>query len=309
MYEFDDFKITSDVFERDKETGELVKVGKKTFGPAKKPLNKWIKRPKKTIVFPPMNGWQVYNKKARPDKTAEGSLCNMNSKSNGVQGCTFQYLCSGPVQAGWSILPENFKNSMIIFAARRLVKKTWLNDKDQFSVPDEEAEGYQQWALDAVIYALFHNSNQTSSLGPVEYKGKTYDITNEFFWLTVEELQADDRLPYPMYVQLKRAEDKFVAKWLEEHEDELSDDAKHVLHLGKRLLLSSLPVRENADEKYQLHRWDAGWYQVRNGLYDKNITFQQTGEMIEVWMEFKEAYKDFKERLRPGIYDYDFLPI
>jgi hypothetical protein len=58
---------------------------------------------------------------------------------------------------------------------------------------------------------------------------------------------------------------------------------------------------------YQLWRWDAGWYQIKFGLFGKDVKFQLTPEMIELREHFISKYKQLGDELRPGLYQFKIL--
>jgi hypothetical protein len=308
--------LTFDVFERDA-AGYLVKTGVKIIKPAIKPLSKWIDRPKGVEVFPPMNGWQVYTGEARLDSQAVGSLAYLMCDSNDIYHQNLTILTSGPNQHGhgWSILPVNFARSIFCFAVRRLPKATWLNDQDEFDVPDTMHPAYAQFMLDCVPYALFHGSNCTSSLGNVKYKNKTYDIPNHFYWITPAAFAAIPDIPKLLYGQTHQAPVPFVAAWLVDNYSKLSPDAQKVIDLGKQLVIDSMHLRAGSRAIYQLgSRWDAGWYQIRAGLYgiqrqkpNMKPLARPTEQMNKTMGEFKAAYVALADRLRPVVYELGCL--
>jgi hypothetical protein len=305
---FDGFKL--DVIQRDK-AGMLVKTGTKVFGPASQPLNKWISRPKGAVMRPPMNGWRVYEGIPSLDKVSADAISYIISKGNDVQNQAMVCLTTGPNQNGhgWSITPGNFVQSMVVFTARKLPKATWLNNRDEFNQPDETHPEYDQFTLDGLIWALFNGANQTSSLPPVEYKGETHEINNEFFWLTPADFSAIPKLPRPLFNRARKARVPFVAQLLEENAGKFSEDAQAVLDIGRELVVVSAAHRTNALAKYHLNeRWDAGWYQIRMGLYGRDVPFQPTDEMIDARDRFATAYSALTDRLRPLVYDLGFLP-
>jgi len=289
-------------------------VGKKTFSPAGSPLSKWVDRPKNTETRPAMNGALgiVERESVRLDRLPSDGIGYLYQTANDVQHSGSPcYIVSGPHESGngWSMTTDNFHDSMVSFAAKKLVTPTWLNDRDEFSVPDLAHPEYDQFALDAIVWSLFHGSNNTSSLGNAVYKGTVYDIPNHFFWMTPEEMSEIDGLPRPIWQQCRTAQPRFVSMWLKEYEDDLCDDAQEVLRLGKELVRISAPFRPSALPKFQMDRWDAGWYQVRMGLFGKkDIPFQQSVEMIEMMEAFKASHKALGDRLRPMIYKLGFLP-
>lgn len=303
------FEVKLDVIER--VGGVLVKTGDKIFRPAEKLLSKWIERPRAQEFRPPMSSAIMpATKSVFCDTVACGALGYMVSPGNDVQhsGQGVSFL-SGPFSNGhgWSIIPINCHKSLVAFAIRKLVNPTWLNWQDQFDQPDETHPDYDQFTRDAVVFAIFHGKNQSSSLANIKYKDKVYDIPNEFFWMTREEMLGIKGLPLALYNKVKAAkEDRFAAKWLQGKK--FSEDAQKVLEAGKQMVVTSIARREDAEDKFQLGRWDAGWYQVRMGLYGKGVKFKKTEEMEAAAEAFSVAYKSLGDRLRPMIYELGCLP-
>ena len=69
-----------------------------------------------------------------------------------------------------------------------IIKGDWFNDKDEYLAPNENHEKFNEFVNDSVIYSLFHSSSNQSSLRQVEYKGKKWDIKNEFFWMSKNDI-------------------------------------------------------------------------------------------------------------------------
>ena len=112
----------------------------KIVGPPERPvLNKWVKSPRATVDRIPLKSAVVVAgdawKTCRLSPDAIGYLrCGCNDLQNAAQG-TFLLSSVQKDPKGWSITPDNFRKSMAIFAVRKAVKKTWMNDYDQFTVP------------------------------------------------------------------------------------------------------------------------------------------------------------------------------
>ena len=307
-------EVEAEVYERDT-TNELVRTGLKVFSPSTTPLTKSIDRPKGDTIAPPMTSALSVKTEGnvRLDRWVTGSVAFMVALANDVQHSgDFTALFSGPCSSGhgWSVLPVNFETSLVCFAARKLIKATWRNNRDEFNVPQVSHPAYAQFVNDAVVWSLFHRSNQTSSLGRVEYKDKVYDVPNHFFWIDPADVADYEGLPAPLFRQCQKAKPRFVAQWLRTRVQgkTFSQDALRVLDLAGDLLRLSASKRPNADPCFQLDRWDAGWYQVRNGLYGKDVPFAKTPEMIAAFEKFQAAYKELTERLRPMVYELGMLP-
>ena len=115
------------------------------------------------------------------DRIAPGFLASLMCKGNDVQNYNNVALLSGPyVSAGaLSITPDNFDKAMVVHAVRKNVKKTWINDRDQFLIP--ETKPGIVFIRQCTVWNLFTDSNQTASLRNVNYQGETYQIVNHFF--------------------------------------------------------------------------------------------------------------------------------
>jgi hypothetical protein len=322
--------FTLDVIERDK-SGQLVKTGTKDFGFAEHPLNEWVKRPKATVVRPPMNGaltvvdeegwvcaragsWVrlTVNKKgekAKPiriscDSVSPGALGYSWSQANDVYHQQRTGLFSSPYQDGhgWPVTPANFDQSLLVMAIRLLPKHTWLNHYDQFNEPNVRHPAIAQFKLDAIVWALFHGKNNASSLHPVSYKGKTYDIENQFFWTHPFLMRAVKDKPLPIIQQLKTARMRFVTNWLNDNLAFCSPDAQALAQGANLLVLDSLPDRKNASAKWHLDRWDAGWYQLRMWIKAESKKWQPALKALT------EKHSKLGDRLRPLVYDLGCLP-
>lgn len=301
------FEMKVDILERD-ESGALVKTGTKVFKPADRPMNKWVKRPKGTEPALPMVSWYPKLKGGiRLDIEPMGAIGYITSCSNDVQHSTAQVmLVSGVNRDGWSITPDNFLESMVVMACRKLVKPTWLNNRDEFNIPLLDHPAYPQFALDCVIFALFHGANYSSSLDPVEYKGKKFELFNQFFWVDPKTFDKIQGMPPKTVAAALKAKTPFVVEWMKDKQ--FSPDAQAVLDAATEMFIAGASKRNSADHKYQLHRWDAGWYQVRFGLYGPEIKFQKTPAMEKAEEKFKAAYTAFSDRMRELMYVLDVLP-
>ena len=86
-------------------------------------------------------------------------------------------------------MPANYERVVSLFAARKLIEKNWVNSKDEYLAPDEAHPQYQEFVNDAIVFSLFNTSSNQSSLRQIEFKGKKWNIYNEFFWMGNDEIQ------------------------------------------------------------------------------------------------------------------------
>lgn len=204
---------------------------------------------------------------------------------------------------GHGISKDNFTKCTSLFSARKLIQGNWINSKDEYLAPNETHPKYREFELDSVIYSLFNTSSNQSSLRNIEYKGKKWDIKNEFFWMSKEEMLklANDNNNDETYNDCRVAEDRFVYKFIQEHYNEFSEDAIAVLNKAKELVVKSFPYRTMFDEEhknYQINNWDCGYYQIK-GLCKEFLA--------QDLKEFQELYKKLGDKMRPMVYELGFL--
>ena len=201
---------------------------------------------------------------------------------------------------GLCVITSNFHKCIALFTARKSIKSNWINCKDEYMVPNTDHKDYEQWNSDAVVYSLFNTSSNQSSLRNVDYKGKNYNIENQWFWMSVNDIKvlanhakdgSDD-----VWQDIK---ERFVYNKLQEIT--LSEDAKEVLDLATKLTKESFKYRSDfhsVHPEYQVNTWDAGWYQI------KAIVKEYLPEELK---KFNELYKRFEDRMRKGVYKFGFL--
>ncbi len=275
-------------------------IGEKSFYnlPNKTFLNIWLKRPRvnKIEVIPLKNAIAPTPGKARVSNWSDSAIAYMYCGVNDIQHATQQTVVfSSPYGGGngFYINPENLWQAAIVFSVRRLVKPTWINDRDQFLIPTEPLT--EEFKSDCLLWMLFNGSNLTASANDLEWNDKNWSIVNHFIPFTEEEVGANDRFESDFMVQYLRGTKQ-------------SQEAQTVLQEGKKLwqaYFANTDVRAVRDE-LKLNRPDVGWYQVRNALKKRN----ESGDYQPVsFKPFEEAYKSLSEKLQPMVYELGFLKL
>jgi len=266
-------------------------------------------------------------KQSNVNRIAPNSIGYLLIKSNKIKSNTQEvglYTSATSNRGGVSLLKVNLLDGISLFTARKTIKSTWDTVNDEYIAPSEEIQNTDKYKLfnnDAIVYSLFNSHSQQSSMRQVEYKEKLWDIKNEFFWLSKEEMMnlADEYYFDDLYKDAKNSDERFVYKLLngklsdeefnevgltyvdENNKPILSDDAKELLELSKELIKKSFELRKMMNEtnsEYHLQTWDAGWYQIKKVL---NEYFKDDYKI------FVEKYKAFEDRLRPQVYDFGML--
>ena len=204
---------------------------------------------------------------------------------------------------GHGMNADNFERVVTLFSARRLVSCNWQNWADEYIAPNTEHEKWSEFVADSVVYSLFESKSNQSSLRNVEYKGKQWNIKNEFFWMPTAKMQelANNNRYDEMYQDAQGVDDRFVCKWLNEHKAEISIEAQAVLDYATTLVEQSMKYRNvfNEDnENYQIMNFDCGWYQIKGMLKEY---------MPNELKQFNDLYKKLAAKMRPLVYEVGFL--
>ena len=298
----------------DNENGDIVEVGNKIVYNIDelKTASDWAKEPiKKIETFETINCSSGI--KMRPDTSDnrgtnfEGSFGYFLNAGNNVDMNTQKvslFTMAYGNGHGHGLNDGNFTRCTALFSARKLIEKNWINSKDEYLAPNEQHEKYNEFVNDSVIYSLFHSASNQSSLRQVEYKGKLWDIKNEFFWMSKQDIMdwANEYNMDEIYEDAKTSDERYVYKYVQKHKEEFSQEALDVLNKAIELTKKSFKYRQLfADEhpEYQLEKcWDAGFYQL------KAIWKEYMKDDFE---EFKKLYKVLSDKMRPMVYSIGFL--
>ena len=202
---------------------------------------------------------------------------------------------------GCSILPINFAKCTALFSARKLIEKNWVNSKDEYLAPNTEHPKWKEFVNDSIVYSLFHSASNQSSLRQLEYKGKLWDIKNEFFWMSRKEMMslANENGNDVCYQDANVSTDRYVYNLLQNIT--LSEEAQLVLDKACELVRKTFKYRmmfDEDNENYQINNWDASYYQM------KPLWKEYAKDDFE---EFKSLYKKLGDKMRPMVYELGFL--
>ncbi len=279
---------------------QIRAVGEKTFSSVSTAnlLTDWIERPLANHIdaVPLKNAFTpaTATKDLRGTKWADGAIAWMNCAGNDLQNAgqkTMLFSSGYGSGRGFFTTENNLWQTAIVFAVRRLIKATWLNDRDQFLQPAKPLP--EAFKTDCLIWMLFNGSNLTASANNLEWNGKKWSIVNHFIPFTEQEVGAPDRF-----------ESDFMVQYLAGKT--LSAEARAVLLAGRTLWQAYFvhtDVRSVRDE-LKLNRPDVGWYQIRNALKSRNAS----GDVAPVDVTaFTAAYLALTDKLLPQVYELGFL--
>ncbi len=272
-------------------------IGEKTFYNIsnKNFLSLWLPRLKTdTINIPLKNAIHPQLAKAKVTAWRSDAIGYLLSNANDLQHAgTLTALFSSTCSQGngFYVTQENLWQMAVMFSVRRLIKPTWLNNRDQFLQADQSLS--EEFKNDCLVWMLFNGSNLTASANDLEWNGKKWSIVNHFIPYTEEEVGAPDRFESDFMVQYIKGKT-------------FSPEAKAVLAAGKELWRAYFAHTDvhTVREELKLNRPDVGWYQVRKAIEARNAS----GDFPPVsFAPFKAAYEVLTEKLQPQVYELGFL--
>ncbi len=293
--------------------GEIKVIGKKILYNTDGDFTAkdWIKEPLKNITTPKVkmptmttgiNAKVGNNTNTTIFENALGCYLNVgNDVYNSALKVALFTSCDSSNANGISVMPENFDRIVAIYSARRLVKGTWINDKDTFLIPNVSHPKYEEYINDSIVYSLFQSASNQSSLRNLVYENKSWNIKNEFFFMSKQEIMdLADKHGYDFtYNDARVSEDRYVYKRLQSVN--LSQEAKAVLDKARELTIKTFEYREMFNQQYpeyQIMNWDCGWYQIKGLLKEY---------FADDLVEFGELFKKLSDKMRPCVYELGFL--
>ena len=275
-------------------------IGEKSFFdiPNSRFLSGWLARSRKNDVeaIPLINAFTPISTVAgvRNRHWSDGAIghffCNGNDLQNaGTMTAVFSSVHSIGHAGGYFITAANLWQVSIMFAVRRVIVRTWLNDRDQFLQPSQPLS--DDFKSDCLVWMLFNGSNLTAGADGLKWNDRDWPLVNHFIPFTESEVGAGGRF-----------ESDFMARHMRGLT--FSPEATAVLDEGRKLWtrFHATQFPRKIRDEYKLGRPDAGWYQIRRALE----AFGET-ELTD-FDPFKAAYAALTAKLRPMVYELGFLP-
>lgn len=277
-------------------TKEGLLLGEKTFSsqPTSTYLNKWIKPPSTNsdLALPLSNAVSI-SSNPRLKKSCSTMIGYLYASNNDLQHAGQETLVTSSIYTGGNggglyITKENILQAAVVFTVRRLIKPTWLNDRDQFLQPTEPLVA--EFKTDCLIWMLFSGSNLSAGANDLEWNDKKWSLVNHFIPFTEQEVKASGRF-----------ESDFMSTYIAKLK--LSSEAKAIMSKGREIWqkFHAIKFPKKIRDEFKLNRPDAGWYQIRRAL-----AANQDNENVD-FSDFKEAYDALSTKLRPKVYELGFL--
>ena len=262
----------------------------------------------KTYDYPNLSSGIVVSEKVTKGKWCDNALGYMFNHCNSVyKNAQEVLLLSSAFSSGMGVqlVKENFTRCTALFTARKLIENTWINHADEYLAPNEDHPDYKRFEADSIVYSLFENKSNQTSMRQITYKGNLYDIPNEFFWMSKDTMMslANEHHDDFMFNDARTSKERYVFSLLQKPEvqQHLSDTAKQLLSMATEMTVKSMKYRtlfESDHPDYHIHTWDAGYYQLKN-LWKEYLP--------EDFKKFRDLFKQFGNELSPLVYSLGFL--
>lgn len=264
-------------------------------------LNTWINRPSPNLelALPLTNALEPTKRTidVRGTRWADGALGGMISKGSDLQNADVTVLfSSGYASAGGFLVTEaNLSQAAVVFTARRIIRQTWLNDRDQFLVPSGAIP--EEMANDCLMWMLFNKRNLSAGADGLKWQGKDWSLVNRFIPYEEDEVGSPGR---------------FESSFMSEHLStlKLSKEAKKVLAEGKKVwaayfeAFNNKQIPKSVRDEFKLNRNDVGLYQIRNTL--EALATQGIAVSARI-SDIGPAYKVLSDKIAPQIYAHGIL--
>ncbi len=286
-------KISIEALSKDAEP-----IGHKNFYnmPNDKMLNQWIDRPAKnnTPALPLKNAISPYTSSPRVKHWSDDAIAYMYCGGNDMQHAWQQTaLFSSPygIGNGFYVTPDNLEKAAMTFTTRRIIKPTWINNRDQFLIPTGKINN--RFKNDCLIWMLFNGSNLTANAEGLQWDGKKWSLVNHFIPFKEAQVNADGKFKSDFMVQYLKGKT-------------LSPEAEMVMEQGRILWQTyfSKKYSPKIRDQYKLDRPDVGWYQIRQAIKEYNKE-RDTGRVR--FTDFNESYQILSDKLHPIVFDLGFL--
>jgi hypothetical protein len=236
-------------------------------------------------------------------KTPSNAMAYMMSSNYVIRATRRAAVSSLPTPDSIPVTQENFWRCVASFVARRCYANNTnpYNNCQYYSMPETSIEGYNNWLIDALVVFLFDHSAHQSSYRNLEVDGQVWNIPNQLFPLSREQVAGVVTDPTILQdLNTMPAYNEYILNMINQLRPSFSPEAEALFAYACQLILESLSgdTRAKQEYKYWLNAWDAGLAQVRavdGVLSEDNHT--QLGYLLD----------RLKHKLYAGVYKYGFM--
>ncbi len=254
-----------------------------------------------TSIFKSINDWIITTR----NRVNEKNIGFMSAKGNDFQNVNFIFIINDknqlPHPRGTWVTDKNIIEISIYISVRHCIEATWLNDRDQFTYPNDNWNNDIEFQNDCLTFCLFDNSNNISSISG----------TNHWIPFTEQEVNAQNRFESHFMtdfingkIKIDTEKDLFGNGTNQAIIRTFSEEATAVFEAGRELwkYYHSQPnVNPNASY-YDIREY----FQGRN---DKGRMNSKSDDEIymELISELRNQLNFLADKIKPKIYEYEFL--
>lgn len=278
----DDFKeIKSDIYNS---KGDFI--GNKTF------IN--------TSLFKSINDWIITTR----NRVNEKNIGFMSAKGNDFQNTNFIFIINDknqlPHPRGTWVTSRNIIEISIYISVRHCIQATWLNDRDQFTYPNNDWVDAAEFQNDCLAFCLFDNSNNISSSFGVNH------------WIPFTEQEVNPRKRFESNFmtdfingKIKQDETDLITPSIPQNiKREFTEEATAVFDAGRELW-KYYHKQPNANPNASLYDIKEH-FQGRNDKGRMN-TKSNDETYMELIKELRSRLDVLADKIKPKIYEYEFL--
>ena len=206
------------------------------------------------------------------------------------------------VPRGIDIYDGNFIECCVCYAVRMCISANWINDCDQFLLPENAWEFDSEFRSDCLTYTLFHDKNT------IQIKRGTNH------WIPFSESEVNSR---------EKFESNFMSKFIN---GKLKIEENADLYYGKKTaptekFVFSLEAKAVFDAGRELWRYyhaqpncnvNASLYDIREHFQGRNEQGKMNAKSNdEIYMklisQLREKLRQLEKKIEPKVYEYEFL--
>jgi hypothetical protein len=198
-----------------------------------------------------------------------------------------------------TISNKNLVKVAISFVVRKVIKHTWLNDRDQFLYPNDGWKADREFRYDCFAYTLFHNSNNISSQQGINH------------WIPFTEAEVNARSKFKSNFmtdfiagKIERTNGDLFSNGKKQKKIVFSSEAKAVFSAGRKLW-TYYHSRKKANV-------NASLYDIREYFQGRNASGKMNNKSDDetynaLIANLRSALKTLAQKIEPKVYEYGFL--
>ena len=254
-----------------------------------------------TSIFKSINDWIITTR----DRANEKNIGFMSAKGNDFQNKNFIFIINDknqlPHPRGTWVTDKNIIEISIYISVRHCIQATWLNDRDQFTYPNNNWEYDTEFQCDCLTYCLFDNSNNISS---------SFGINN---WIpfTEQEVNAQEKFESHFMTDFINGKIKI------ENENNLFGNGTNQAVI-RRFSEEATAVFDAARELWTYYHShpnvnaNASFYDIREHFQGRNAKGRMNSKSndekyMELIGELRYKLNFLADKIKPKIYEYEFL--